>query len=173
MPDDADEEESPLLLAPPRSLIDRIPRHALVYGGVCALLACQNSSYTLVRRFGHGVLKEEASSQSILAVRAHHRPRDVLADRSRCRARRGSRPWRAQTHLPTRGASAHGHVHVSICGLSPRRVPLVRARGLRADICGDGDGRGRGCGRSLARSHAHSLSRSHHPSCACARRWAR
>ena len=45
-----------------------IPKHILLYGGACALLACQNSSYTLVRRFGHGVLKEEASSQSILAV---------------------------------------------------------------------------------------------------------
>ena len=39
-----------------------------VYAGVCGLLAVQNSSYTLVRRFGQGVLKESASSQSILAV---------------------------------------------------------------------------------------------------------
>ena len=45
-----------------------VPRHWMMYGGVCALLALQNSSYTLVRRFGHGVLREEASSQSILAV---------------------------------------------------------------------------------------------------------
>ena len=45
-----------------------LPKSYLVYGGICALLAVQNSSYTLIRRFGHGVLKEEATSQSILAV---------------------------------------------------------------------------------------------------------
>ena len=32
------------------------------------LLTLQNSSYTLLRRYSSGVLHEEASSQSILAV---------------------------------------------------------------------------------------------------------
>lgn len=45
-----------------------ISHQNVMYIGVCALLALQNSSYTLLRRYGHGVLKEAASSQSILAV---------------------------------------------------------------------------------------------------------
>jgi hypothetical protein len=40
----------------------------LLYGGVCGLLTLQNSSYTLLRRYSSGVLKEEASSQSILVA---------------------------------------------------------------------------------------------------------
>ena len=36
--------------------------------GACVLLCLQNSSYTLLRRFSSGVLKERASSQSILAA---------------------------------------------------------------------------------------------------------
>ena len=64
--EDDDNEDTPLVPAP--SMIPSIPRQYLFYGLACACLACQNSSYTLIRRFGHGVLKEEASSQSILAV---------------------------------------------------------------------------------------------------------
>ena len=56
--DSKDEEsEAPI---PPPAFCYSIPRQWVAYGGVCALLALQNSSYTLVRRFGHGVLKEEA-----------------------------------------------------------------------------------------------------------------
>ena len=51
-----------------RRALPSIPRAWLLSIGVCVLLSLQNSSYTLVRRFGHGVLREEASSQSILAV---------------------------------------------------------------------------------------------------------
>lgn len=36
--------------------------------GCCAMLCVQNSAYTLMRRYGSGVVKEAASSQSILAV---------------------------------------------------------------------------------------------------------
>ena len=64
--EDDDNEDTPLVPTP--SMIPSIPRQYLFYGLACACLACQNSSYTLIRRFGHGVLKEEASSQSILAV---------------------------------------------------------------------------------------------------------
>jgi hypothetical protein len=66
--DDDDTNDDAPLLAPPPTTFCNLSRHALMYGGVCLSLALQNSSYTLVRRFGHGVLKEEASSQSILAV---------------------------------------------------------------------------------------------------------
>jgi len=70
-PDDHDLREEKPLVGPSSSsggLGGRIPAHWWAYGGVCALLAVQNSSYTLIRRFGHGVLREEASSQSILAI---------------------------------------------------------------------------------------------------------
>ena len=36
--------------------------------GCCAMLCVQNSAYTLMRRYGSGVVKEAATSQSILAV---------------------------------------------------------------------------------------------------------
>ena len=61
-----DDDAQPLIAEVQRPPL--VPKHVLLLGGTCALLAVQNSSYTLVRRFGHGVLKEEASSQSILAV---------------------------------------------------------------------------------------------------------
>ncbi len=64
--DDDDEPPPPPLPEP--SLLPRITRQTCIYIAVCALLALQNSSYTLLRRYGHGVLKEAASSQSILAV---------------------------------------------------------------------------------------------------------
>jgi len=71
---DADEEENtqPLLdndvpPAPERAR-GLISRQTCIYIGVCAMLTLQNSSYTLLRRYGHGVLKEAATSQSILAV---------------------------------------------------------------------------------------------------------
>lgn len=60
------EEEAPPIA--PARVLPSIPRAWLLSIGVCVLLSLQNSSYTLVRRFGHGVLREEASSQSILAV---------------------------------------------------------------------------------------------------------
>ena len=41
---------------------------AMLTGGCCVLLTLQNSSYTLLRRYSSGVLHEQASSQSILAV---------------------------------------------------------------------------------------------------------
>ena len=63
--EEADEEESRGLL-PPSPAVSRPT--LILYGACCALLAVQNSSYTLIRRYGQGVLKEEASSQSILAV---------------------------------------------------------------------------------------------------------
>ena len=46
----------------------RVSVDAALRIGVCALLCLQNSTYTLTRRYGSGVLKEAASSQSILAV---------------------------------------------------------------------------------------------------------
>ncbi len=52
----------------PSAVVATPARTALVAGGVCALLALQNSSYTLLRRYVTGVLKEDSSSQSILAV---------------------------------------------------------------------------------------------------------
>lgn len=64
----ADEEEA-LLMPPPRWRPRvQVSSATMCYVGCCVLLALQNSSYTLLRRYGHGVLKEEASSQSILAV---------------------------------------------------------------------------------------------------------
>jgi UDP-sugar transporter A1/2/3 len=48
--------------------VSLLPRSWGFYVALSGVLALQNSSYTLVRRFGHGVLKEEATSQSILAV---------------------------------------------------------------------------------------------------------
>jgi len=39
-----------------------------MYGAICVLLTLQNSSYTLLRRYSSGVLQEQASSQSILAM---------------------------------------------------------------------------------------------------------
>ena len=46
----------------------RVSVDAALRIGVCVLLCMQNSAYTLSRRYGSGVLKEAASSQSILAV---------------------------------------------------------------------------------------------------------
>ena len=46
----------------------RVSVDAAIRIGVCVLLCIQNSAYTLSRRYGSGVLKEAASSQSILAV---------------------------------------------------------------------------------------------------------
>jgi hypothetical protein len=46
----------------------RVSVDAALRVGVCVLLCMQNSAYTLARRYGSGVLKEAASSQSILAV---------------------------------------------------------------------------------------------------------
>ena len=46
----------------------RVSVDAALRVGVCVLLCMQNSAYTLSRRYGSGVLKEAASSQSILAV---------------------------------------------------------------------------------------------------------
>jgi len=67
--DDEDLEAQPAgRTLPEPSLLPRVSRQTCIYIGVCALLALQNSSYTLLRRYGHGVLKEAASSQSILAV---------------------------------------------------------------------------------------------------------
>ena len=67
--DDEDPEAQPAgRTLPEPSLLPRVTRQTCIYIVVCALLALQNSSYTLLRRYGHGVLKEAASSQSILAV---------------------------------------------------------------------------------------------------------
>mmetsp|Transcript_45428 Transcript_45428/g.119320 ORF Transcript_45428/g.119320 Transcript_45428/m.119320 type:complete len:366 (+) Transcript_45428:99-1196(+) len=73
MKDLKQDEDAPLLEddgrpKPNERTLARLPRQTLIYVAVCALLALQNSSYTLLRRYGHGVLKEAASSQSILAV---------------------------------------------------------------------------------------------------------
>ena len=46
----------------------RVSVDAALRVGVCVALCMQNSAYTLSRRYGSGVLKETASSQSILAV---------------------------------------------------------------------------------------------------------
>ena len=46
----------------------RVSVDAALRVGVCVLLCMQNSAYTLSRRYGSGVLKEAASSQSILAI---------------------------------------------------------------------------------------------------------
>ena len=46
----------------------RVSVDAALRVGVCVALCMQNSAYTLSRRYGSGVLKETASSQSILAI---------------------------------------------------------------------------------------------------------
>lgn len=46
----------------------QLSRASLFLAAICASLTLQNSSYTLLRRYSSGVLREEASSQSILAV---------------------------------------------------------------------------------------------------------
>ena len=38
----------------------RVSRDVLFLGGICAALTLQNSSYTLLRRYSSGVLREEA-----------------------------------------------------------------------------------------------------------------
>ena len=51
-----------LPIAPPRflhKLVNRIPREWFLYGGICGMLTFQNSSYTLLRRYSSGVLREE------------------------------------------------------------------------------------------------------------------
>ena len=50
------------------SVKSSVSRDVLFLGGICASLTLQNSSYTLLRRYSSGVLREEASSQSILAM---------------------------------------------------------------------------------------------------------
>jgi len=45
-----------------------VTKATLLTSGCCLLLTLQNSSYTLLRRYSSGVLHEQASSQSILAV---------------------------------------------------------------------------------------------------------
>ena len=62
------DDEPPPPIPVERGILPKISQQTLIYIAVCALLALQNSSYTLLRRYGHGVLKEAASSQSILAV---------------------------------------------------------------------------------------------------------
>lgn len=51
-----------------RWLTSLFSHETYLYASVCALLTLQNSSYTLLRRYSSGVIMEEASSQSILAV---------------------------------------------------------------------------------------------------------
>ena len=46
----------------------RVSLPTAIRGGCCVLLCVQNSAYTLMRRYGSGVVKEAATSQSILAV---------------------------------------------------------------------------------------------------------
>ena len=46
----------------------RVLRPSAAHFGCCVLLSLQNSSYTLLRRYSSGVLKEHATSQSILLV---------------------------------------------------------------------------------------------------------
>ena len=74
---DEDEEqqlEQTPLLQPPKALLfgmrwlPRPSSSVLLYGGICVSLAVQNSAYTLLRRYSTGVLNEEASSASILAM---------------------------------------------------------------------------------------------------------
>ena len=70
-PVDPETGASPLLQPPGalQSLVSiRFSRDVLFLGGICAALTLQNSSYTLLRRYSSGVLREEASSQSILAM---------------------------------------------------------------------------------------------------------
>jgi len=74
---DEDEEKELLVDKPqspdpgilrPLAFLQRIPSSVLLGAGICAMLSVQNSAYTLLRRYSSGVLREPASSQSILAV---------------------------------------------------------------------------------------------------------
>ena len=69
--DSQDAEEEGLLVKAERlssGLSGRMPNLSPFHAGVCCLLSVQNSSYVLLRRYSSGVLHEEASAQSILAV---------------------------------------------------------------------------------------------------------
>ena len=59
---------TPSFLQLPKELLSGVSHSALLKVGACVLLCLQNSSYTLLRRYSSGVLKERASSQSILAA---------------------------------------------------------------------------------------------------------
>ena len=59
---------TPSFLQLPKELLSGVSNVTLLKVGACVLLCLQNSSYTLLRRFSSGVLKERASSQSILAA---------------------------------------------------------------------------------------------------------
>ncbi|EOD05671.1 hypothetical protein EMIHUDRAFT_107320 [Emiliania huxleyi CCMP1516] len=69
--DSQDAEEEGLLVKAEHlssGLSGRMPNLSPFHAGVCCLLSVQNSSYVLLRRYSSGVLHEEASAQSILAV---------------------------------------------------------------------------------------------------------
>jgi len=62
------EDEQPVPHTESEMLFGILPKDAFLYVGVCACLCVQNTSYTLARRYVAGVIKDEATSQSILAA---------------------------------------------------------------------------------------------------------
>ena len=155
--DSQDAEEEGLLVKAEHlssGLSGRMPNLSPFHAGVCCLLSVQNSSYVLLRRYSSGVLHEEASAQSILAVGEvlklcfswlmilRESPDDPGEARLHDSAKRGPR-WFAETSLKLVRTSAKMAVRRALARSRPSaRRPtssLAAARtgwGARAGGCG-------------------------------------